>query len=112
VDNANFRLKTKTDSLKRVTVFLTRAHLWILRQFSGSQLLTSSLLSDLSHSPRAHSKAGTARRYRLDVGCLTDLVRCIVIAGSLENVEVFLQLLYSMSVVELNDTFEETEEGL
>ena len=46
-----------------------------------------------------------ARRYRRDVGCLTDLVRCIVIADSPENVEIFLRLLYSMSVVELNDSF-------
>jgi hypothetical protein len=47
------------------------------------------------------------RRYRRDVGCLTDLVRCTVIADSLENVEVFLQLLLSMSVVGLDTSFEE-----
>jgi hypothetical protein len=46
------------------------------------------------------------RRYRRDVGCLTDLVRCTVIADSLENVKDFLQLLYSRSMVGL-DTSEE-----
>ena len=81
-------------------------------QFSGSQLLTSSLLSDQSHSDRSTSTLQKlARRYRRDVGCLTDLVRCIVIADSPENVEIFLRLLHSMSVVELNDSFEETGEG-
>jgi hypothetical protein len=51
------------------------------------------------------------RRYRRDVGCLTDLVRCTVIADSLENVESFLQLLYSKSVVGLNTSFEEEGNG-
>jgi hypothetical protein len=46
------------------------------------------------------------RRYRRDVGCLTDLVRCTVIADSLQNVKDFLQLLYSRSMVGL-DTSEE-----
>jgi hypothetical protein len=45
------------------------------------------------------------RRYRRDVGCLTDLVRCTVIADSLENVKDFLQLLYSMSVAGLDNSF-------
>jgi hypothetical protein len=43
------------------------------------------------------------RRYRRDVGCLTDLVRCTVIADSLENVKDFLQLLSSFSVVGLGE---------
>jgi hypothetical protein len=46
------------------------------------------------------------RRYRRDVGCLTDLVRCTVIANSLENVKDFLQLLCSRSVAGL-DTSDE-----
>jgi len=49
------------------------------------------------------------RRYKRDVGCLTDLVRCTVVADSLENVEDFLQLLYSMSVVGLDSSLEEEQ---
>jgi hypothetical protein len=49
------------------------------------------------------------RRYRRDVGCLTDLVRCTVIADSLENVKDFLELLYSTSVVGLDTS--SSEEG-
>jgi hypothetical protein len=37
------------------------------------------------------------------VGCLTDFVRCTVIADSLENVKDFLRLLYSFSVVGLEE---------
>jgi hypothetical protein len=47
------------------------------------------------------------RTYRRDVACLTDLVRCTVIADSLGNVGDFIQLLYSMSVVGLDAPFEE-----
>jgi hypothetical protein len=50
------------------------------------------------------------RRYRRDVGCLTDLVRCSVIADDLENVENFLRLLCSRCLVGLGDSFEETGE--
>jgi len=49
------------------------------------------------------------RRYKRDVGCLTDLVRCTVVADSPENVKDFLQLLYSMSVVGLDSSFEEEQ---
>jgi len=49
------------------------------------------------------------RRYRRDVGCLTDLVRCTVVADSLENVKDFLQLLCSLSVVGLDCAFEEEQ---
>jgi hypothetical protein len=49
------------------------------------------------------------RRYKRDVGCLTDLVRCTVVADSLENVEDFLQRLYSMSVVGLDSSLEEEQ---
>jgi ppGpp synthetase/RelA/SpoT-type nucleotidyltranferase len=51
------------------------------------------------------------RRYRRDVGCLTDLVRCTVVAESLGNVEDFLQLLYPKSVVGLDSSFEEEGKG-
>jgi hypothetical protein len=51
------------------------------------------------------------RRYRRDVGCLTDLVRCTVIADSLGNVQDFTKLLYSMSVVGLDAPFEEEGKG-
>ncbi len=47
------------------------------------------------------------RRYRRDFGCLTDLVRCSVIADSLKNVKDFLRLLYSTSVAGLDTSFEE-----
>jgi hypothetical protein len=47
------------------------------------------------------------RRYRRDVGRLTDLVRCTVIADSLENVKDFLELIYSISLVGLNSSYEE-----
>jgi hypothetical protein len=49
------------------------------------------------------------RRYRRDVGCLTDFVRCTIIAESLEDVKDFLQLLYSFSVVGLDS--EAPEQG-
>jgi hypothetical protein len=51
------------------------------------------------------------RRYRRDVGCLTDLVRCTVIADSLENVKDFLHLIYSISVVGLDTSLEEQGQG-
>ncbi len=52
------------------------------------------------------------RRYRRDVGCLTDLVRCTVIAdNSLENVKDFLQLIHSMSLVGLDASLEEKGQG-
>jgi hypothetical protein len=47
------------------------------------------------------------RRYRRDVGRLTDLVRCIIIADSLEDVKHVLQILLSMSMVGLDTSFEE-----
>ena len=50
------------------------------------------------------------RKYRRDVGCLTDLVRCAVIADSLENVKAYVELIYSMSVVGLDNPFEGKEE--
>ena len=50
------------------------------------------------------------RNYRRDVGCLTDLVRCAVIADSLENVKDYVELIYSMSVVGLDNPFEGKEE--
>ena len=43
------------------------------------------------------------RKYRRDVGCLTDLVRCTVIADSLADVMNFFLLVESMSVVGLAD---------
>jgi hypothetical protein len=43
------------------------------------------------------------------VGCLTDFVRCTIIAESLEDVKDFLQLLYSFSVVGLDS--EAPEQG-
>jgi hypothetical protein len=46
------------------------------------------------------------RRYRRDVGRLTDLVRCIIIANSLEDVKNVLQNLLSMSMVGLDTSFE------
>jgi hypothetical protein len=47
------------------------------------------------------------RRYRRDVGRLTDLVRCIIIANSLEDVKNVLQILLSMSMVGLDTSFVE-----
>jgi hypothetical protein len=47
------------------------------------------------------------RRYRRDVGRLTDLVRCIIIADSLEDVKNVLQLFPSISMVGLDTSFEE-----
>jgi len=41
------------------------------------------------------------RKYRRDVGCLTDLVRCTVVADSLVEVMDFFLLIESMSVVGL-----------
>ena len=52
------------------------------------------------------------RRYRRDVGCLTDLVRCTVIADSLENVKDFLQLLHSFSVVGLEEKDKDSRQRL
>ena len=49
------------------------------------------------------------RRYRRDVGCLTDLVRCTVVADSLEDAKDCVQLLYSMSVVGLDTSFGEEQ---
>ena len=51
------------------------------------------------------------RKYRRDVGCLTDLVRCTVIADSQKNVKDYVELIYSMSVVGLDTSFEGKEEG-
>jgi hypothetical protein len=49
------------------------------------------------------------RRYKRDVGCLTDLVRCTVVADSLEDAKDCVQLLYSMSVVGLDTSFGEEQ---
>ncbi len=51
------------------------------------------------------------RSYRRDVGCLTDLVGCAVIADSLENVKDYVELIYSVSVVGLDTSLEGKEEG-
>ena len=49
------------------------------------------------------------RKYRCDVGCLTDLVLCTVVADSLEDAKDCVQLHYSMSVVGLDTSFEEEQ---